>query len=203
LGLWWVLHRTRLGILIRAATSDREMVGALGVNQRWLFTGVFALGAFLAGLAGALQAPRVALTTVMDATVIAEAFVVVVIGGMGSAFGALFGAVLVGLFQAFGILVLPREFHLVLSFLVMAVVLVLRPRAFSEGPRRRFGPRSRSLDCLLPGQAGFRAGRGWASSSPSSRCRLCCRPSMCGCWWRSSPLRSWPGACSSWSEPGA
>jgi len=134
LGLWWLLHRTRLGILIRAATSDREMVGALGVNQHWLFTGVFALGAFLAGLAGALQVPRVALTTVMDATVIAEAFVVVVIGGMGSAFGALFAAVLVGLFQAFGILVLPREFHLVLSFLVMAAVLVLRPRGLLGRP---------------------------------------------------------------------
>jgi branched-chain amino acid transport system permease protein len=155
LGLWWVLQRTRLGILIRAATSDREMVGALGVNQRWLFTGVFALGAFLAGLAGALQAPRVALTTVMDATVIAEAFVVVVIGGMGSAFGALFGAVLVGLFQAFGILVLPREFHLVLSFLVMAVVLVLRPRGLLGRPEAALRTPEPVVGLPAPGPGGF------------------------------------------------
>ena len=127
LGLWWVLRRTRWGILIRAATSDREMVGALGVNQAWLFTGVFILGAWLAGLAGALQVPRVALTTVMDISVIAEAFVVVVIGGMGSTFGALLGAVLIGVFQAFGILLLPREFHLAILFILMAGVLIVRP----------------------------------------------------------------------------
>ena len=127
LGLWWMLHRTRWGILIRAATSDREIVGALGVNQTWLFTGVFVLGAWLAGLAGGLQVPRVALSAVMDANVIAEAFVVVVIGGMGSPFGALLGAVLIGVFQAFGILLLPREFHLVIIFILMAGVLVVRP----------------------------------------------------------------------------
>ena len=127
LGLWWLLYRTRWGILIRAATHDREMVGALGVNQVWLFTGVFILGSLLAGLAGALQAPRQALTTVMDSTVIAEAFVVVVIGGMGSALGALLGAVLIGLLQAFGILFLPRELLLVSMFILMAGVLILRP----------------------------------------------------------------------------
>ncbi len=140
LGLWWVLHRTRPGILIRAATSDREMVGALGVNQRRLFTGVFVLGAFLAGLAGALQAPRVALTTVMDASVIAEAFVVVVIGGMGSAFGALFGAVLIGVLQAFGILLLPREFHLAIIFILMAAVLILRPWGLLGRPEAHVRP---------------------------------------------------------------
>ena len=127
LGLWWLLHRTRWGVLIRAATHDREMVGALGVDQAWLFTGVFVLGAWLAGLAGALQVPRLALTSVMDTAVIAEAFVVVVVGGMGSAFGALLGAVLIGVLQAFGILLLPREFHLAIIFLLMAVILVLRP----------------------------------------------------------------------------
>jgi branched-chain amino acid transport system permease protein len=126
-GLWWLLYRTRWGILIRAATADREMTGALGVEESRLFTGVFVLGSWLAGLAGALQMPRQALTTVMDSTVIAEAFVVVVVGGMGSPFGALLGAVLIGLLQAFGILWLPKEFHLVLAFLLMAVVLILRP----------------------------------------------------------------------------
>ncbi len=127
LGLWGLLYHTRWGILIRAATHDREMVGALGVNQARLFTGVFILGSWLAGLAGALQAPRQALSTVMDARVIVEAFVVVVIGGMGSVWGALLGALLIGFLQAFGILWLPRELHLVLASVLMAAVLILRP----------------------------------------------------------------------------
>jgi branched-chain amino acid transport system permease protein len=126
LALWWLFYRTRWGILIRAATQDREMVAALGVDQRRLFTGVFVLGSFLAGLAGALQVPRVALTTVMDTTVIVEAFVVVVIGGMGSVWGALLASLLIGVLSAFGILILPR-ISIVLIFIVMAVVLIVRP----------------------------------------------------------------------------
>jgi branched-chain amino acid transport system permease protein len=126
LGLWALFHRTRWGILIRAATQDREMVAALGVDQSRLFTGVFILGSFLAGLAGALQVPRLALTTVMDTTVIVEAFVVVVIGGMGSVWGALLASLLIGVLNAFGVLVLPR-ISIVLIFVVMAVVLIARP----------------------------------------------------------------------------
>jgi branched-chain amino acid transport system permease protein len=126
LGLWLVFHRTRWGILIRAATQDREMVAALGVDQSQLFTGVFVLGSFLAGLGGALQVPRVALTTVMDTTVIVEAFVVVVIGGMGSVWGALLASLLIGVLNAYGVLVLPK-ISIVLMFLVMAVVLIVRP----------------------------------------------------------------------------
>src|SRR5262245_50378454 len=126
LGLWALFYRTRMGILIRAATQDREMVAALGVDQSRLFTSVFVLGSFLAGLAGALQVPRVAITTVMDTTVIVEAFVVVVIGGMGSVWGALLAAILIGVLNALGILVLPR-ITIVLMFVVMAVVLVVRP----------------------------------------------------------------------------
>ena len=140
LGLWWMLHHTRWGILIRAATADREMAGALGINQAWLFTGVFALGAWLAGLAGALQVPRVALTTVMDGSVIADAFVVVVIGGMGSPFGALLGAILIGILQAYGILFLPREFHLAIIFILMAVVLIVRPWGLLGRPEAETGP---------------------------------------------------------------
>ncbi len=124
--LWWLLYRTRWGVLIRAATLDREMVALLGVDQARLFTGVFALGTLLAGLAGALQVPRQALTTVMDAAIITEAFVVVVVGGMGSVPGALLAAVVIGVIDAFGVLVLPRA-SLVLTFVVMAVVLVVRP----------------------------------------------------------------------------
>src|SRR5438046_7009759 len=124
--LWWLLYRTRWGVLIRAATLDREMVALLGVDQARLFTGVFALGSLLAGLAGALQVPRQALTTVMDAAIITEAFVVVVVGGMGSVPGALLAAVVIGVIDAFGVLLLPRA-SLVLTFVVMAVVLVVRP----------------------------------------------------------------------------
>jgi branched-chain amino acid transport system permease protein len=140
MAIWWLLHRTRWGILIRAARHDREMVGALGVSQDWLFTGVFVLGSWLAGLAGALQMPRQALTTVMDMGVIVEAFVVVVIGGMGSVFGALLGAVLIGELQAFGILLFPREFQLVLIFVLMAAVLILRPWGLLGRPEAQVHP---------------------------------------------------------------
>src|SRR5205814_8868790 len=91
-----------------------------------LFTAVFALGAALAGLGGALQVPRQALTIVMDTTIITEAFVVVVIGGMGSVPGALLAAILIGVIDAFGVLVLPKA-SLVMAFAVMAVVLIVRP----------------------------------------------------------------------------
>ncbi|MEP9376958.1 ABC transporter permease [Aquabacter sp. CN5-332] len=121
-----VLRRTRWGILVRAATQDRDMVAALGVNQRWLFTSVFALGAALAGLGGALQLPREAVNHSMDMTIIVEAFVVVVIGGLGSITGAFLAAVLVCELNAFGILVFPQV-SLVLVFAVMACVLVVRP----------------------------------------------------------------------------
>ena len=126
LALWWLFHRTRWGVLIRAATLDREMVAALGVDQRRLFTAVFVLGSALAGLGGALQVPRQALTNVMDTTIITEAFVVVVIGGMGSLPGALLAAVLIGVVDAFGVLWLPQA-SLVMTFVVMAVVLIARP----------------------------------------------------------------------------
>ncbi len=127
LGLLWLLfHRTRWGTLIRAATQDREMVAALGVNQSWLFTSVFTLGAFLAGLGGAVQLPREAVNHVMDLQIITEAFVIVVIGGLGSVLGAFLAAVIIGELNAFGILIFP-QLTLVLTFLVMAVILVVRP----------------------------------------------------------------------------
>ncbi len=126
LALHLLFHRTRWGILVRAATQDREMAGALGVRQTGLFTSVFFLGAVLAGLGGALQLPREAVNLHMDLSVIAEAFVVVVVGGMGSILGAYLAAVLLGELQAFGILVFP-QITLVIAFLVMAVVLIARP----------------------------------------------------------------------------
>ncbi|WP_375458359.1 ABC transporter permease [uncultured Enterovirga sp.] len=139
LGLLWLLfHRTRFGILVRAATQDRDMVAALGVNQKWLFTAVFALGIFLAALGGALQLPRDAVSHTMDLRIIVEVFVVVVVGGLGSVTGAFVAALLVSELNAFGILILP-QISLVLVFAVMAVVLVIRPFGLfgkPEGPAR-------------------------------------------------------------------
>ena len=126
LGLWWVLHKTRWGIFVRAATMDRAMLGALGVNTRVLFTTVFALGAALAGLGGALAAPVVSIGPGLHVQVIIDAFVVVVIGGMGSVMGAFVASLLVGLVNAFGILAFPG-LSVVLTFALMAVVLIVRP----------------------------------------------------------------------------
>jgi branched-chain amino acid transport system permease protein len=127
LGAVMLLFRgTRWGMLVRAATQDREMVAALGVGQSWLFTSVFLLGSCLAGLGGALQMPREAASLGMDLNVIAEAFVVVVVGGMGSIPGAFLAALLIAVVQAFGIVIFPK-ITLVAIFLVMAVVLVFRP----------------------------------------------------------------------------
>ena len=124
--LWLLFNRTRWGCLVRAATEDREMVGVLGVNQTWLFTGTFFLGSLLAGLGGAAQLPKGGANLLMDFEILAPIFVVVVIGGMGSILGAYFAAVLIFEFNAFGILILP-ESTLVLMFLLMAVVLIVRP----------------------------------------------------------------------------
>jgi branched-chain amino acid transport system permease protein len=124
--IWLTMQRTRFGVLVRAATQDREMVAALGVNQALLFTGTLFLGAALAGLAGALQIPKLAANPQMDISVIAEAFVVTVVGGMGSVTGAFLSALIIGQLQAFGILIFPKV-TLVLVFLLMALVLVARP----------------------------------------------------------------------------
>ena len=161
-GLWLLFNRTRWGLLVRAATEDREMAAALGVNRKVLFTGVFFLGAALAGLGGALQVPRQAASLNMDLGIIVEAFVVVVVGGMGSIVGAFLAAVLVSELLAFGIVIFPK-ITLVLLFAVMAVVLVLRPwgllgqpdtavRAHGEPPERPLreaGPRFRLAALVL------------------------------------------------------
>ncbi len=125
--LWLLLHRTRFGTLVRAATQDREMVAALGVDQRVLFTVVFALGAGLAGLGGALALPDGSANLQLDLSVIADAFVIVVVGGLGSLGGAYLASLLIGVMQSLGILLLPR-LTLVMVFAVMAAVLVLRPQ---------------------------------------------------------------------------
>ena len=137
LGLTLLLTRTRFGTLVRAATQDREMVGALGINQAWLFTAVFALGTLLAGLGGALQLPREPASLEMDMLTIGAAFVVVVVGGMGSIPGAFIAALLVaelkavciwlGVQEIAGLELSFSKLTLVVEFLVMAVVLIWRP----------------------------------------------------------------------------
>jgi branched-subunit amino acid ABC-type transport system permease component len=125
-GFWLALTRTRAGRLIRAAAGDREMVGALGVNVRGLYTGVFVLGSFLAGLSGGLVTPVKTIVPGMDVEIIVEAFIVVVIGGLGSFWGTFLGALIYGQVLSFGILIFPR-FSIFSVFALMAVVLVLRP----------------------------------------------------------------------------
>jgi branched-chain amino acid transport system permease protein len=125
-GLWLLFYRTRWGMLVRAATVDREMLGALGVDVSKLYTEVFVFGSWLAGLGGALAAPTVAVALGMDGDVLINAFVVVVIGGLGSFAGSLISALLVGELQSFGILIFPAV-SIVLLFAIMAVVLIVRP----------------------------------------------------------------------------
>ncbi len=135
--LWLLLTRTRWGTLVRAATQDRDMVSALGVNQAWLFTSVFALGAFLAGLGGAIQMPNEPASLHLDLQTIGDAFVVVVVGGMGSLPGAYVAALLIaqtkaicaalGTVHLFGLDISFSKLTLVVEFLIMAVVLVARP----------------------------------------------------------------------------
>jgi len=143
--LWLLLNRTRWGTLVRAATQDREMVGALGVNQTWLFTSVFALGSVLAGLGGALQIPREPAQLSLDLSVIADAFVVVVVGGMGSIPGAALAALLIAEIKSFcigigqidilGFSVSLSKLTLVAEFIVMAIVLVVRPSGLLGRPQ--------------------------------------------------------------------
>lgn len=151
LGLMVALLRgTRWGVLVRAATEDREMLGALGVNQKLLFTSVFFVGAVLAGLGGAVQVPREPANLLMDVNIIAEAFVVVVVGGLGSIPGAFAAAVLIAEIQAFGIVLFP-QITLVVVFLVMAVVLAVRPWGLAGRPEMQAAPPpSWNADVLRP-----------------------------------------------------
>ncbi|WP_310628427.1 ABC transporter permease [Limnohabitans sp.] len=148
--LWWCLQRTRFGMLVRAATQDREMLGALGVNPRHLFTAVFALGCALAGLGGALQLPREPAHLGLDMATIGDAFVVVVVGGMGSIPGAFVAALLiaeikalciaVGTVDILGVSFAFSKLTLVAEFLVMAAVLMVRPWGLLGKPQS--APRS-------------------------------------------------------------
>ncbi|MCC0004825.1 MAG: ABC transporter permease [Methylobacteriaceae bacterium] len=172
LALQLLLTRTRWGVLVRAATQDRQMVAALGVNQAVLFTSVFALGAALAGLGGALQLPREPAGLSMDMTAIGDAFVVVVVGGMGSIPGAFVAALLIAEVKALcialgdwqtplGFIVAFPKFTLVAEFAVMAIVLILRPWGLMGRPDTTIRPQGSTSSLLTqPGtrQSWFIAG---------------------------------------------
>ena len=133
LGLHLMLHRTRFGQRLRAATQDRTMLAALGVNSAPLMLGAVVLGCMLAGLGGALQLPREPANLQMDVNVVVETFVVVVTGGLGSIGGAFLAALLIGLIHALGISLFPQA-TLVMVFVTMAVVLAVRPMGLLGKP---------------------------------------------------------------------
>ena len=126
LAFWFALQRTRVGRFIRAAALDRETLGALGVNVSGLYTGVFVLASFLGGLGGALVTPVRTIVPGMDTEIIVEAFIVVVIGGLGSFWGTFLGSLIYGQVLSFGILFFPR-FSIFSVFALMAAVLIIRP----------------------------------------------------------------------------
>jgi branched-chain amino acid transport system permease protein len=148
-GLFWMIAKTRIGIRIRAGENDREMIAALGVNISLLYTFVFALGAALAGFAGALIGAIQSVQVGMGEPVLILAFVVIVIGGIGSIKGAFVGAILVGLTETLGRFLLPEAFKLVMEpsaaisvgaslasmsiYIFMAAVLIFRPKGLFGG----------------------------------------------------------------------
>jgi len=142
--LWGMFSKTRLGMQIRAGASNRAMIGALGVNIKLLYTWVFGLGALLAGLAGVMAGPILAVESGMGESILILTFVVIVIGGIGSVRGAMVGAILVGMVDTLGRAFLPTLFRLVLDsayadgaaasiasmsiYILMAAILVWKPR---------------------------------------------------------------------------
>jgi branched-chain amino acid transport system permease protein len=126
-GLWLLLNRTRLGMMIRAGVDDRDMLAALGVNVRRVFVAVFALGAGLAGLAGVVGGSTLSIAPGEDARYLLASLVVVIVGGMGSVGGAAIGALLVGLAQQYGLAYTPT-YGVVYTFVIMVAVLAVRPQ---------------------------------------------------------------------------
>ncbi|OJU25977.1 MAG: ABC transporter permease [Alphaproteobacteria bacterium 64-6] len=155
--VWLLLTRTDWGTRVRAATEDRDMAAALGINQALMFTGVFALGALLAGLAGALALPREPANHNMDLTIIADVFVVTVVGGLGSLPGAYVAAVIISVIKAwcigigdvrmFGTVFSFSKLTLVAEFIVMAIVLIIRPWGLFGTPP---APQRVSAASILP-----------------------------------------------------
>lgn len=126
IGLMALMRFTGLGRIIRAVTYNREMASTLGINVPRVYTGVFMLGCWLAGLAGTLMPPMSVVALGTDMSVIIECFIIVVIGGLGSLSGAFIGSVIFGLVNAFGIYIFPK-LTIAFGFILMIVVLIIRP----------------------------------------------------------------------------
>lgn len=124
--LWLLVNKTKIGKIARAAAVDREIVGAVGINVSWVFAIVFVIGCLLAGLGGVLVAPTVSVTLGMDHTLIIEAFLIVIMGGLGNIWGALLGALIFGLTHSLGILIWP-QFGIIFPYLAVIIVLLFRP----------------------------------------------------------------------------
>jgi branched-chain amino acid transport system permease protein len=127
IALWFFTNKTRIGKISRAAAVDREMVGVLGINVSWVFAAAFVIGCYLAGLGGALVSPTVSITLGMDHTLIIEAFLIVIIGGLGNMWGALVGSLIFGVTQSLGVLFWP-QFAIVFPYIAVVIVLLLRPK---------------------------------------------------------------------------
>jgi len=126
LSLWLFIERTRWGRVTKAATQNREMLAALGINVPIIYTGIFILGSALAGIGGALAAPFNSPTPGMDAVIIVECFVIVIIGGLGSLWGTFVGALIYGFVFNFGSVIIPNAQD-IFAFLILLVVLLIRP----------------------------------------------------------------------------
>jgi branched-chain amino acid transport system permease protein len=126
-GLWFMLARTRLGMMVRAGVDDRQMLSATGIRVQAVFIGVFALGAGLAGLAGMIGGSALSVSPGEDLRYLLASLVVVIVGGMGSIAGAAIGALLVGLTEQIGLVYFPT-YSTVLTFVIMVVTLAIRPQ---------------------------------------------------------------------------
>lgn len=126
IALWYAMERTRWGRVVRAARLDREMLSALGTDVKLVYSAVFVIGSMLAAVGGALAAPRSAVDPGMDALIIIDCFVIVVIGGLGSLAGSFVGALILGFLTIFGSFYL-QEWVIVASYVMMVVILLVRP----------------------------------------------------------------------------
>lgn len=127
IGLWVLLHHTRVGMMIRAGVDDRSMLAAAGVNVNLVFMAVFAIGAGLAGLAGVIGGTVLSIAPGEDVRYLLASLVVVIVGGMGSIGGAALGALLIGMAEQFGLAYFPT-YGVVLTFIIMIAVLAIRPQ---------------------------------------------------------------------------
>ena len=131
--LWWLLNRTRVGMMIRAGVDDRAMLAASGVNVQLVFAITFAIGAGLAGFAGVVGGTALSISPGEDVRYLLASLVVVIVGGMGSITGAAVGALLIGIAEQFGLAYAPT-YGIVFTFVIMALVLAFRPRGILGRP---------------------------------------------------------------------